>query len=67
MAIIRCCKDCTDRHYGCHSKCEKYNAEKKAMERKYVASDWEAEEYYRRQWTKRRYRRINDMRRGRNG
>ena len=21
---ITCCKDCTDRHPGCHGKCEKY-------------------------------------------
>ena len=21
-----CCKDCTDRHVGCHAECETYNA-----------------------------------------
>ena len=26
------CKDCDQRHPGCHDKCEKYQAEKKAYE-----------------------------------
>ena len=26
--MIRCCKDCPDRHVGCHSKCEKYAKDK---------------------------------------
>lgn len=24
MAIIYSCKDCSERHIGCHSECEKY-------------------------------------------
>lgn len=28
MTNIKCCKDCTERHIGCHSDCEKYNKEK---------------------------------------
>lgn len=28
MASIKCCKDCTQRHIGCHSDCERYNKEK---------------------------------------
>ena len=28
MTNIKCCKDCTQRHIGCHSDCEKYNKEK---------------------------------------
>ena len=33
MAIIRSCKDCTDRYVGCHSNCEKYLSEKAEYER----------------------------------
>ena len=25
--MIRCCKDCQERHIGCHGNCEKYQAE----------------------------------------
>lgn len=28
MTSIKCCKDCTKRHIGCHSDCERYNKEK---------------------------------------
>ena len=28
MTSIKCCKDCTQRHIGCHSDCERYNKEK---------------------------------------
>ncbi len=28
--MIRCCKDCQERHIGCHGKCEKYQAENQA-------------------------------------
>ena len=24
MSKVTCCKDCTDRHYNCHSECKKY-------------------------------------------
>ena len=27
------CKDCTDRHIGCHSKCEKYQAFRKQRDK----------------------------------
>ena len=27
--FFRCCIDCEDRHVGCHSKCPKYNADRK--------------------------------------
>lgn len=26
--MIKCCKDCEERHPLCHSECERYNAEK---------------------------------------
>lgn len=28
MTNIKCCKDCTERHIGCHSDCDRYNKEK---------------------------------------
>ena len=28
MTNIKCCKDYTQRHIGCHSDCERYNKEK---------------------------------------
>ena len=28
--MIRCCKDCQERHIGCHGNCEKYQAENQA-------------------------------------
>ena len=31
--MITCCKDCTERHLGCHSKCEKYINQKKEAEK----------------------------------
>lgn len=27
--FFKCCIDCEDRHIGCHSKCPKYNADRK--------------------------------------
>lgn len=32
MSGIKCCYQCPDRYAGCHSKCEKYIAEKKQWE-----------------------------------
>lgn len=29
---IRCCKDCSDRHVGCHGECERYISEKKSID-----------------------------------
>lgn len=29
MSVIKCCKDCTERHLACHDSCEKYLSEKK--------------------------------------
>lgn len=29
------CKDCPDRHLGCHSECEKYQEELQSCEAKY--------------------------------
>ena len=26
--MITCCKDCTERHENCHSKCKRYHDEK---------------------------------------
>ena len=26
--MIKCCKDCEERHLMCHSECERYNTEK---------------------------------------
>jgi hypothetical protein len=31
------CKDCDQRHPGCHDKCEKYQAEKKVYEERKAA------------------------------
>lgn len=28
MTNIKCCKDCKERHIGCHSDCDRYNKEK---------------------------------------
>lgn len=28
MALIKCCKDCKDRHPACHDSCYKYQREK---------------------------------------
>lgn len=33
-AIITCCKDCQERHGGCHATCEKYIAQKAEHEAK---------------------------------
>lgn len=63
MAVIKCCKGCTDRHEGCHSTCERYIAEKANVHREYDRTKWEAEEYYRGQW-KRIRRRINSRTKG---
>lgn len=30
MNMIKCCKDCKERHLNCHSECERYLAEKSA-------------------------------------
>lgn len=27
MKLIRCCKDCPDRHLACHDTCERYKQE----------------------------------------
>lgn len=27
MKLIRCCKDCPDRHLACHDTCERYRQE----------------------------------------
>jgi hypothetical protein len=27
--MIKCCKDCEDRYFGCHSECDRYLKEKK--------------------------------------
>lgn len=32
-STIICCKDCKERHVGCHSSCKKYAEEKQAYER----------------------------------
>lgn len=32
MYGIKCCKDCTERHIGCHSECDKYIQEKQLLE-----------------------------------
>lgn len=32
MGGIKCCKDCTKRYIGCHSNCDDYLKEKKAIE-----------------------------------
>lgn len=28
MSLIKCCKDCKDRHPACHDSCDKYQKEK---------------------------------------
>lgn len=52
MGTIRCCYQCPDRHYNCHSTCEKYKAEKQALKREYNDSEWQVERYYRAKWKK---------------
>lgn len=32
MGLRNCCKDCTDRHKGCHGTCERYAAAKAELE-----------------------------------
>lgn len=32
MSRIKCCKDCTKRHVGCHSECQDYITEKRMLE-----------------------------------
>lgn len=31
MRKVTCCKDCQERHVGCHGECEKYKAEHAAI------------------------------------
>lgn len=52
--ILSPCKDCADRCYLCHSKCERYNSYKRALEiekescRKYTEySCYRKEKYFR--------------------
>ena len=33
MTKITCCRDCADRHVGCHAECEAYKAEKEQREK----------------------------------
>lgn len=33
MEHIRVCKDCQDRHMGCHVDCEKYKAERERLDK----------------------------------
>lgn len=33
MALIVCCKNCTERYLGCHSECEQYKKEKEEVVR----------------------------------
>lgn len=33
MKIITCCKDCKERHVGCHAECEKYSSQKNAIQK----------------------------------
>lgn len=32
MTGITCCKDCTQRHYACHSTCEKYKQQRAELD-----------------------------------
>ena len=40
-AIITCCKDCQERHGGCHATCEKYATQKAEHEDRKKAYDKE--------------------------
>lgn len=59
MAIVVPCKDCADRHLGCHSECKKYLAYKESWEiiRKQRIKDYEFESSLNEIHKKRRIRR----------
>lgn len=40
------CKDCAERHEGCHSKCERYKAFRKALDEKKMRERMENEAKY---------------------
>lgn len=40
------CNDCTNRHPGCHDKCEKYNREKAEWERRKAIRDRDKDAWY---------------------
>lgn len=48
MGTITCCKDCTDRHIGCHIDCERYLAEQEQIaarkSREKPDQEWQAYE-----------------------
>ena len=33
MIVIKCCKDCKERHLHCHSTCKKYIYERKELDK----------------------------------
>ena len=51
--LFTCCKNCTERHSGCHSKCEPYLADKakvnKLREKHEADRDYRAYDFERRQ------------------
>lgn len=36
---IKCCRNCTERHVGCHGECEKYIAERKKADEEMAARE----------------------------
>ena len=46
-STIKACKDCTDRHPGCHDKCPKYQEEKQEFENRKSEVRKAAEDDYR--------------------
>lgn len=41
------CKDCTERHIGCHSDCDRYNKEKSEIEKNKSILKYHKEKNYR--------------------
>lgn len=64
------CKDCEDRHSGCHGKCQRFAEwrvkvdERREKERRFYQSNNTISEHHRRQiWRKSRWRNVQTMRR----
>lgn len=47
MTNIKCCKDCTEIHIGCHSDCDRYNKEKSEIEKNKSMLKYHKEKNYR--------------------
>lgn len=45
MANFKCCLGCTERHYKCHSTCERYKTEQEENEKKKEARRKDTQAY----------------------